>query len=168
VLRRFRIVRAGFKTDLAAAATFGRYVSNPQNWVAAFPQIPTHIQKSASFWGFFRSLAGTHQGGVSHEHLPYYLDEFTFRSNRRKSKSRGKLFFRLVQQAVDTGPTTYTHIANPSKARSAANHNLQGLPEPSAYPVCEISCRYLPPLRTVELIPAPPARNQLFPVRLYQ
>ena len=62
-----------------------------------------------------RWLGGTHQGGVSHEHLPYYLDEFTFRFNRRKSKSRGKLFFRLVQQAVDTGQTTYAHIAKPSK-----------------------------------------------------
>ena len=62
-----------------------------------------------------RWLGGTHQGGVSHEHLPYYLDEFTFRFNRRKSKSRGKLFFRLVQQALDTGPTTYAHIAKPSK-----------------------------------------------------
>ena len=39
--------------------------------------------------------------------LPYYLDEFTFRFNRRKSKSRGKLFFRLMQQAADTSPTTY-------------------------------------------------------------
>src|SRR5215472_14283441 len=60
-------------------------------------------------------MAGTHQGGVSHEHLPYYLDEFTFRFNRRKSKSRGKLFFRLVQQAAETGPTTYAHIAKPAK-----------------------------------------------------
>jgi len=63
-----------------------------------------------------RWLEGTHQGAVSHEHLPYYLDEFTFRFNRRKSKSRGKLFFRLVQQAVDTGPTTYAQIAKPPKA----------------------------------------------------
>jgi transposase-like protein len=61
-----------------------------------------------------RWLAGTHQGGVSHEHLPYYLDEFAFRFNRRKSKSRGKLFFRLVQQAVDTAPTTYARIAKPA------------------------------------------------------
>ena len=53
-----------------------------------------------------RWLAGRHLGAVSHEHLPYYFDEFTFRFNRRKAKSRGKLFFRLVQQAVDTGPTT--------------------------------------------------------------
>jgi transposase-like protein len=62
-----------------------------------------------------RWLTGTHQGAVSHEHLPYYLDEFTFRFNRRKSRSRGKLFFRLVQQAVDTGPTTYARIAKASK-----------------------------------------------------
>lgn len=43
-----------------------------------------------------RWLIGTHQGAVSHQHLPYYLDEFTFRFNRRRSKSRGKLFFRLM------------------------------------------------------------------------
>lgn len=54
-----------------------------------------------------RCLLGTHQGGVAHYYLPYYLDEFTFRFNRRKSKSRGKLFFRLVQQAVNTAPKTY-------------------------------------------------------------
>ncbi len=40
-----------------------------------------------------RWLLGTHQGGVAYYYLPYYLDEFTFRFNRRKSKSRGKLFF---------------------------------------------------------------------------
>ena len=38
-----------------------------------------------------RWLIGTHQGAVSHKHLDYYLDEFTFRFNRRRSKSRGKL-----------------------------------------------------------------------------
>ena len=47
-----------------------------------------------------RWLLGTHQGAVSHEHLDYYLDEFVFRFNRRSSRSRGKLFYRLVQQAV--------------------------------------------------------------------
>src|ERR1019366_6955218 len=43
-----------------------------------------------------RWLMGTHQGAVSHKHLDYYLDEFTFRFNRRRSKSRGKLFLRLT------------------------------------------------------------------------
>ena len=47
-------------------------------------------------------LQGTHQGAVQASHLEYYLDEFTFRFNRRTSKSRGKLFYRLVQQAVVT------------------------------------------------------------------
>jgi transposase-like protein len=54
-----------------------------------------------------RWLMGTHQGAVSVEHLDYYLDEFTFRFNRRKSRSRGKLFFRLLQQAVAVDPVPY-------------------------------------------------------------
>ncbi len=57
-----------------------------------------------------RWLLGTHQGAVAPWQLPYYLDEFTFRFNRRKSKSRGKLFFRLMQQAVITPPATYDAV----------------------------------------------------------
>jgi transposase-like protein len=57
-----------------------------------------------------RWLMGTRQGAVSHKHLGYYLDEFTFRFNRRKSKSRGKLFFRLAQQAVAVAPAPYDEI----------------------------------------------------------
>ena len=53
-----------------------------------------------------RWLFGTHQGAVRPSHLDYYLDEFTFRFNRRRSRSRGKLFFRLVQQAVIIEPIT--------------------------------------------------------------
>jgi transposase-like protein len=49
-------------------------------------------------------LQGTHQGGVHGSHLDYYLDEFTFRFNRRTSRSRGKLFYRLIQQAVNVEP----------------------------------------------------------------
>jgi transposase-like protein len=60
-----------------------------------------------------RWLMGTHQGAVSHKHLDYYLDEFTFRFNRRRSKSRGKLFFRLVQQAVAVDPVSYDLIVHP-------------------------------------------------------
>lgn len=54
-----------------------------------------------------RWLLGTHQGAVRAEHLDYYLDEFTFRFNRRRSASCGKLFYRLVQQAVQTDPVPY-------------------------------------------------------------
>ena len=63
-----------------------------------------------------RWILGTHQGAISHEHLVYYLDEFTFRFNRRKSKSRGKLFYRLVQQAVTTEATTYHEMVERSKS----------------------------------------------------
>jgi hypothetical protein len=52
---------------------------------------------------------------VSAKHLPYYLDEFTFRFNRRNSGSRGKLFYRLMQQAVQVAPQTYESLVE--------NHN---------------------------------------------
>jgi transposase-like protein len=68
-----------------------------------------------------RWLMGTHQGAVSHKHLDYYLDEFTFRFNRRRSKSRGKLFFRLAQQAVAVDPVPYDRIVHPTpKAKPQA------------------------------------------------
>ncbi|MCJ7544795.1 MAG: IS1595 family transposase [Phycisphaerae bacterium] len=57
-----------------------------------------------------RWLMGTHQGAVRHEHLDYYLDEFTFRFNRRTSGSRGKLFYRLVQQAASIEPVPYKDL----------------------------------------------------------
>ena len=63
-----------------------------------------------------RWLVGTHQGAVSHKHLDYYLDEFTFRFNRRRSRSRGKLFFRLVQHAVNIEPVPYARIVQAQKA----------------------------------------------------
>ena len=57
-----------------------------------------------------RWLLGTHQGAVSGKHLDYYLDEYTFRFNRRTSHARGMLFYRLLQQAVATGPFSYKEI----------------------------------------------------------
>jgi transposase-like protein len=57
-----------------------------------------------------RWLLGTHQGAVSPQHLDYYLDEFTFRFNRRTSASRGLLFYRLVQQAVALDPVVGADI----------------------------------------------------------
>lgn len=57
-----------------------------------------------------RWLLGTHQGAVESHQLDYYLDEYTFRFNRRNSASRGKLFYRLVQQAVQVAPAPYKLI----------------------------------------------------------
>lgn len=61
-----------------------------------------------------RWILGTHQGAVSEEHLDYYLDEYTFRFNRRTSNSRGILFHRLVQQAVQVDPVPYRDIVGGS------------------------------------------------------
>jgi len=58
-----------------------------------------------------RWLLGTHQGAVRPEQLDHYLDEFTFRFNRRTSRSRGLLFYRLLEQAVVTDPVPYDIIA---------------------------------------------------------
>jgi transposase-like protein len=60
-----------------------------------------------------RWLLGTHQGAIGHEQLDYYLDEFTFRFNRRKSASRGKLFYRLAQNAVQVGPVPFSALTGP-------------------------------------------------------
>jgi ISXO2-like transposase domain len=62
-----------------------------------------------------RWLMGTRQGAVSRKHLDYHLDEFTFRFNRRRSKSRGKLFFRLVQQALAVEPVPLDRDPSPPK-----------------------------------------------------
>lgn len=59
-----------------------------------------------------RWLLGTHQGAIGHAHLDYYLDEFAFRFNRRKSASRGKLFYRLAQQAMQVDPAPIASLSN--------------------------------------------------------
>lgn len=68
-----------------------------------------------------RWLLGTHQGGTQSTHLHYYLDEYTFRFNRRQSRSRGKLFYRLMQQTLEIKPVLCENL----KAKShLPNHNI--------------------------------------------
>lgn len=62
-----------------------------------------------------RWLMGTHQSSISHAHLDAYLQEFTFRFNRRTSASRGKLFYRLMQQAAQIEPVTFQAIVSPQQ-----------------------------------------------------
>ena len=70
-----------------------------------------------------RWLLGTHQGAVSHEHMDYYLDEFTFRFNRRTSRYRGKLFYRLLQQAMTVEPVPLKAIVKHARGRMP-QHNI--------------------------------------------
>jgi hypothetical protein len=60
-----------------------------------------------------RWLLGTHQGRVSPQHLDAYLNEFTFRFNRRTSRRRGLLFHRLIEQAAITPPAPYKSVIKP-------------------------------------------------------
>jgi transposase-like protein len=69
-----------------------------------------------------RWLAGTHQGAVSHEHLSYYLDEYTFRFNRRRSSHRGLLFYRLLQNAMQIKPTTYRQMIKHVRGPKPSDH----------------------------------------------
>ena len=69
-------------------------------------------------------LAGTLHGGMSNEHLDYYLDEYIFRFNRRTSRSCGKLFYRLVQQAVQVDPVPYKAMVKHVRERRAQDHHM--------------------------------------------
>ncbi|MCL0064540.1 IS1595 family transposase, partial [Dehalococcoidia bacterium] len=71
-----------------------------------------------------RWLIGTHQGAVSHEHLDYYLDEFTFRFNRRTSNHRGKLFFRLLQNAVAVDLVTFRQLVRNVRGQRSRRYNI--------------------------------------------
>jgi transposase-like protein len=65
-----------------------------------------------------RWLNGTHQGKVSPKYLPYYLDEYAFRFNRKLSTYRGKLFYRLIQQAIEVGLVAKNEIVGKQLDRS--------------------------------------------------
>jgi transposase-like protein len=92
---------------------------NRQKDLSAASRLLPRVHRIASL--LKRWLFGTHQGAVQPEHLDYYLDEFVFRFNRRTSRSRGKLFYRLLQQAVQVDPAPYKSLI----ARAAGDdHNL--------------------------------------------
>ena len=69
-----------------------------------------------------RWLLGTHQESVSDKHLDYYLDEFAFRFNRRRARSRGLLFYWFLQQAVNVDPVPYNHLVGGGAA--GKNHKI--------------------------------------------
>jgi len=70
-----------------------------------------HVHRLASL--LKRWLLGTHQGAVTHDQLDYYLDEFTFRFNRRRSRHRGLLFYRLLEGALAAQPAPYKTLISP-------------------------------------------------------
>jgi hypothetical protein len=65
-----------------------------------------------------RWLLGTYQGGVQPHQLDYYLDEFSFRYNRRHSRHRGLLFYRLLQEVVATEPIPLKQLIGGHRGRA--------------------------------------------------
>ena len=83
---------------------FGHKITNSEKEGSVLPHVHTVISLIK------RWILGTLQGSCSKEHIAYYFDEYTFRFNRRKSNSRGLLFYRLLQNAVRLEPVTYAKI----------------------------------------------------------
>ena len=77
-----------------------------------------------------RWLRSTHQGSVEEAHLQSYLDEFVFRFNRRRSRSRGLVFYRLLELAVGHDPVRYRNIV----ARHAAAEDPADPPAERGHP----------------------------------
>lgn len=75
-----------------------------------------------------RWLEGTHHGAVESDHLQTYLDEFSFRFNRRNSKNRGLLFRRLLEQAIEAPPVTYRDIVANPKTMTPLQRSQLALP----------------------------------------
>ena len=83
------------------------YPNTYRGFVEMFPD-----NASCAAYLLKRWILGTHQGSVVPEHLQSYLEEFTFRFNRRTSGSRGLVFRRLLEQAVATGPITERDVTH--------------------------------------------------------
>jgi hypothetical protein len=75
-----------------------------------------------------RWLLGTHQGSVGEAHLPAYLDEFTFRFNRRRSASRGMVFYRVLELAAGHDPVHFRDLLTGKKPRPAPGARGWGHP----------------------------------------
>jgi len=100
-----------------------------QRSVVRGSEIPAHVSlpgvhRVASL--IQRWLLGTHQGAVQPAKLDHYLDEFVFRFNRRKSLSRGMLFYRLIEQALVATPVTYREVVEPRISTDTGLKELSG------------------------------------------
>ncbi|MGO9749980.1 MAG: IS1595 family transposase [Solirubrobacteraceae bacterium] len=92
-----------------------------------------------------RWLLGTHQGRVSPDHLDAYLNEFTFRFNRRRSRRRGLLFYRLLEQAALAEPVRYrTLIAQPGTRDRPTPTHLRRRGQGAPLPVADRPWRHRP------------------------
>jgi transposase-like protein len=92
---------------------YSHVVSNLKRSEQLAHELMPRVHRVASL--LTRWILGTHQGAIKREHLDYYLDEFTFRFNRRNSRARGLLFYRLIQQATNLSPVTCRQLLSPNR-----------------------------------------------------
>lgn len=97
---------AHYKTVCGTDNTHKPFVASESSVHAHVALPPVHRMASL----LKRWLMSTHQGDVAHHHLQSYLDEFYFRFNRRKSRQRGMLFYRLLEQAVASAPISQDQV----------------------------------------------------------
>lgn len=79
--------------------------------------VPGWVQLGVLRWPT-GGLLGTHQGSVDSEHLASYLNEFVFRVNRRRSRSRGMVFYRVLEFAVAHEPVRYKYLVAAHRSRA--------------------------------------------------
>lgn len=77
-----------------------------------------------------RWVLGTHQGGLARQHLDAYLDEFVFRFNRRASRNRGLVFYRLLEQCLRTKPLSGSDIVMSRRGQRGARRGPAPKPRP--------------------------------------
>ncbi|MDA2930475.1 IS1595 family transposase [Acidobacteria bacterium AH-259-O06] len=109
--------------DKLKSAGYNRIVERKDACVGHKPLKLAHLAISL----LKRWLMGTHQGATSHEHLPYYLDEFVFRFNRRTSTHRGLLFLTLLQNSVLGQPLPYKKIVKHVRGPKPKDHYMLGV-----------------------------------------
>jgi hypothetical protein len=101
------LVRSGRQDAAAAMAALGYLVPADGD---DEPDMPCGADVLARL---HRWLEATYSGAVSTAQLDWYLDEFTFRFNRRRATHRGLLFYRLLEESVVTPPLTYRSVTSP-------------------------------------------------------
>ncbi len=96
-----------------------------------------------------RWLLGTHQGSVDEAHLPAYLNEFVFRFNRRRSASRGMVFYRVMELATGHTPVRYRDLLATSRPRTGqAPPGTRGKPPSLQRPPAQRPWRAAPPIHS--------------------
>jgi hypothetical protein len=101
------VVRTGRRDAAAALAELGYLAPDGQDDEPAMACGADVVAR------LHRWLEATYSGAVSADQLDWYLDEFTFRFNRRRSTHRGLLFYRLLEESVVTPPLTYRSVTAP-------------------------------------------------------